>query len=198
MNSISTMRSPSIFSADSTTPRRRHSAPLAQMDMVYVAPMSTGTKDAIVVWSAIAGIVVCVFVVLDFFLNRWGFIKSILVWLGKQAMKVRPDSSAVTLEIPPAPPAITLSTGTSDGVTKTTAKYNMCGRDQLLAYRTTREGFPGTRYLVVRNRPNQEPQSRETPDRDEANAIWNEWYQEWKKKGFGGASGTGLSGEPPF
>jgi hypothetical protein len=52
--------------------------------------------------------------------------------------------------------------------------------------------------LVVRNRPNQQPQSCETPDRDEANARWIEWYQEWKKKGFGGASGTGLFGEPPF
>jgi hypothetical protein len=160
--------------------------------------MSTSAKDAIEVWGGIAGIVVCVFVVLDFFLNRWRYMKPITVWFGKQAMKLRPDSSAVTLEIPPAPPVVTLPTGTSDGVTKTIAKYIMCGQDQLLAYRTTREGFPGTRFLVVRNRPNQQSQSRETPDRDEANARWNEWYQEWKKKGFGGASGTGLFGEPPF
>ena len=100
--------------------------------------------------------------------------------------------------IPPAPSAVTLPTGTSDGVTKTIAKYVMQGQDQLLAYTTTREGLPGTRFLVVRNRPNQQPQSCETPNRDEANARWNEWYQEWKNKGFGGASGTGLFGEPPF
>jgi hypothetical protein len=113
-------------------------------------------------------------------------------------MKLRPDLGTVTLEIPSPPPVVTLPTGNSDGVTKTIAKYIMYGQDQLLAYRTTREGFPGTRFLVVRNRPNQQPQSCETPNCDEANARWNEWYQEWKKKGFGGASGTGLLGELPF
>jgi hypothetical protein len=160
--------------------------------------MSTSTRDAIEMWGAIAGIVVCVFVMLDFFLNRWRYINRIAVWLGKQAIRLRPGSSAVTLGIPPPPPAVTLPTGTSDGVTKTIAKYIMYGQEQLLAYRTTRQGFPGTRFLVVRNRANQEPQSCETANREEANARWNEWYQEWKKKGFGGASGTGLSGEPPF
>lgn len=91
--------------------------------------MSTSAKDAIEVSSAIAGIVVCVFVVLDFFLNRWRYIKRIAAWFGKQAMKLRPDSSAVTLEIPLAPPVVTLPTGTSDGVTKTIATYIMCGQD---------------------------------------------------------------------
>jgi len=160
--------------------------------------MNAGTKDAIETWGAIAGIVVCIFVVLDFVLDRWRYIKRTSVWLWRNALKLRPDASAVTLEIPPAPPAFTLPTGTSDGVTKTIVKYIMQGHDQLLAYTTTREGFPGTRFLVVRNRPNQQPQSCETLNRDEANARWNEWYQEWKKKGFGGASGTGLFGEPPF
>ena len=74
----------------------------------------------------------------------------------------------------------------------------MYGQNQLLAYTTTRQGFPGTRFLVVRNRPNCEPQSLETSSQDVANAKWSEWYQEWKRQGFGGASGTGLLGELPF
>lgn len=160
--------------------------------------MNTGAKDAIEMWGAIAGIVVCIFVVLDFVIDRWRYLKRISVWLWRQASKLKPDPSAVTLRIPPAPPSFALPTGTSDGVTKTVAKYIMQGQDQLLAYTTTREGFPGTRFLVVRHRPNQPPQSCETSNSQEANSRWNEWYQEWKKKGFGGASGTGLFGEPPF
>lgn len=159
--------------------------------------MTTSTKDAIEMWGAIAGIVVCIFVVLDFILDRWRYITRISVWLWRRGVKLGPQST-VALEIPPTPTANTLPTGTTGGVTKTIARYIMQGQDQLLAYTTTREGFPGTRFLVVRNRPNQQPQSCDTPRRDEANARWNEWYQEWKKKGFGGASGTGLFGEPPF
>lgn len=169
-----------------------------RLAVVYRTPVNTSTKDAIEVAGSVAGIVVCLFVVLDFFLNRWRWIKRIAVWLGKQVSKLRPDFSAVSLHIAPAPPAVTLPIGTSDGVTKTIAKYILCGADQLLAYTITREGFPGTRFLVVRNRPGKPPQSCETPSRDQANARWNEWYQEWKQKGFGGASGTGFSGEPPF
>jgi hypothetical protein len=45
--------------------------------------MSTGARDAIAVWGAIAGIVVCAFVVLDFSIDRWCYIKRIVVWLGK-------------------------------------------------------------------------------------------------------------------
>lgn len=148
---------------------------------------------------AIAGIVVCLFVVLDFLLNRWRWIKRIAVWLSKPAIKLRPDFGALSLQILPAPPTVALPVGTSDGVTKTPAKYIMCGPDQLLAYTIPREGFPGTHFLVLRKRPGQDnPPSIETPNRDQANAKWNEWYQEWKQKGFDGASGTGLSGEPPF
>lgn len=85
-----------------------------------------------------------------------------------------------------------------DGVHREIVGFIMCGQDQLLAYKTTREGLPGTRFLVVRARPNKEPQSVETQDRDGANTKWNEFYQEWKREGFGGASGNGLDGAAPF
>jgi hypothetical protein len=85
-----------------------------------------------------------------------------------------------------------------DGAHRQIASYIMCGPDQLLAYRTTREGMSGTRFLVVRMRPSGDPQSVETPDREAANFKWNEWYQEWKQRGFGGTSGNGLDGMPPF
>lgn len=85
-----------------------------------------------------------------------------------------------------------------DGVSRKIVRFIMCGQDQLLAYATTRENLPGTRFLVVRARPNLEPQSLQTPDRDAANAKWNEWYREWKGTGFGGASGNGLNGAAPF
>lgn len=85
-----------------------------------------------------------------------------------------------------------------DGTHREIMRHIMCGQDQLLSYTTTRDGFPGTRFLVVRARPSQPPQSVETPDREAANAKWVEWYLEWKKQGFGGASGTGLDGAPPF
>ena len=85
-----------------------------------------------------------------------------------------------------------------DGIKRTTIRYIMSGRDQLFAYTTTRDGLPGTRFLVVRTHPESDPQSVETPSRDDANARWNEWYQEWKRAGFGGASGNGLDGEAPF
>jgi hypothetical protein len=101
------------------------------------------------------------------------------------------------VQIPPVSPAAFPING-KDGVSRTIVRYIMCGQNQLLAYTTTREKMPGTRYLVVRMRPSQEPQSVETPDRDRANARWNEWYQEWKSQGFGGASGTGLDGASPF
>jgi hypothetical protein len=79
--------------------------------------------------------------------------------------------------------------------------YIMAGRDRLLAYEVTRNGFPGTRFLVERHRPNQhDPQYKDTPNREEANAQWREWYEEWKAKPtqFGGASGKGLEGKPPW
>jgi hypothetical protein len=97
---------------------------------------------------------------------------------------------------PTLPVAFPLNGG--DGMSRTIIRYIMCGQDQLLAYTTTREKLPGNRFLVVRTHPDKEPQSYETPDRDAANARWNEWYQEWKKRGFGGTSGNGLDGGLPF
>lgn len=85
-----------------------------------------------------------------------------------------------------------------DGTKRTIVRFIMCGHDQLLAYTTTRENLPGSRLLIVRVRPGQEPQSVETSDANVANAKWNEWYQEWRKKGLGGASGNGLDGASPF
>jgi hypothetical protein len=98
---------------------------------------------------------------------------------------------------PPVLPAAFPLNG-EDGTHREIVRFIMCGGDQLLAYKTTREGLSGTRFLVVRVRPNGEPQSLETQDRDGANAKWNELYQEWKKRGFGGASGNGLDGAAPF
>jgi hypothetical protein len=84
-----------------------------------------------------------------------------------------------------------------DGSHLDLVRYIMCGQDQLLAYTTTRDGFPGTRFLIVRQRPDQVPQSLSAPDRETANAKWTEWYREWKQRGFGGASGN-FDGDPPF
>lgn len=55
--------------------------------------MTTSTKDAIEMWGAIAGIVVCIFVVLDFIFDRWRYIKRISVWLWRRALKLRPEYS---------------------------------------------------------------------------------------------------------
>lgn len=101
------------------------------------------------------------------------------------------------IQTPPTDPAFPAD-GT-DGTHRKIVCYIMLGQDQLLAYTTTRDNLPGTRFLVVRNRPDREPQSLQCPDRETANAKWTEWYREWKTtKGFGGAFGTGLDGEPPF
>jgi membrane protein implicated in regulation of membrane protease activity len=102
-----------------------------------------------------------------------------------------------TGQAPPAASAAFLTSG-ADGVSRAIVRQIMCGQDRLLAYKTAREGLPGARFLIVRERPDRQPQSMETSDRVAANATWNELYQEWKKRGFGGASGTGLDGEPPF
>jgi hypothetical protein len=98
----------------------------------------------------------------------------------------------------PRPNHPAFPTDGADGTHRKTVRFIMRGTDQLLAYETTRDGLPDTRFLVVRNRPEQLPQSVETPDRATANAKWSEWYQEWKKEGFGGASGNGLDGGLPF
>lgn len=99
-----------------------------------------------------------------------------------------------SIEKPAEPPPADLAAfpGGTDGVSRTIIRYIMRGQDQLLAYTTTRVNLPGTRFLVVRMHQDREPQSLETPDRDAATAKWNDWYQEWKSQGFGGASGNGL------
>jgi Ca2+/Na+ antiporter len=100
-------------------------------------------------------------------------------------------------QTPPTHPAFPADG--ADSVHRQIVRYIMFGQDQLLAYTTTRDNLPGTRFLVVRNRPDREPQSLQCPDREAANAKWTEWYREWKTtRGFGGASGNGLDGEPPF
>ena len=103
----------------------------------------------------------------------------------------------VPKELSPTPPT-GFPTNGEDGVHRMITLYILNGQDRLLAYNTTRENLPGTRFLIVRERPDQEPQSIETADRDIANARWNELHEEWKRRGFGGASGNGLDGGPPF
>lgn len=101
----------------------------------------------------------------------------------------------IPAQFPPSHPAFPAE-GT-DGSHHDLVRYIMHGQDQLLAYTTTRDGIPGTRFLVVRQRPDREPQSVSAPDRETANAKWTEWYREWKQRGFGGAFGN-FDGEPPF
>lgn len=69
-----------------------------------------------------------------------------------------------------------------------------------MAFRVVRDGFSGSNYLVEWQRANQNPKSMQTPDRAQANNQWLIWYKEWEKQpgGFGGSSGTGLDGAPPF
>ena len=71
-----------------------------------------------------------------------------------------------------------------------------------MASETTRIGLAGIRYLVERYIPGEQaPRYKLTPNKDEANAQWFEWYDEIKRSnngGFGGCSGTGLDGQRPF
>jgi len=103
------------------------------------------------------------------------------------------------IQIPKEPPPFhsAFPAEGEDGSHRDLVRYIMCGHDLLLAYTTTRDGLPGTRFLVVRQRPDQDPQSVSAPDRETANAKWTEWYREWKQRGFGGASGN-FDGDPPF
>jgi len=148
--------------------------------------------NAVLLVAAIAGIVVCYFA----FVDHWSHVKKVAGGFRKQVLQLKPDQTPVQLKIPPGPPPTT-----ADGVSKVCVMYIMAGRDRLLAYEVTRKGFPGARFLVERHRPNQQgPQYKDTPSRDEANAQWREWYEEWKAKpgGFGGASGKGLFGDLPW
>jgi hypothetical protein len=159
--------------------------------------MNTDTANRLIVAGAIAGIVVGVLVLIDFLINRWKYFRLFWHWCRKQVLRFKPDPTPVELNLPPAPPPTELP---ADGVTKKPVMYIMFGPNRLLAYETTRQGFPGTRLLVERHLPNEQPKYCDTPNRDEANAQWRKWYEEWKAKpgGFGGASGTGLNGKPPW
>lgn len=89
-----------------------------------------------------------------------------------------------------------------DGVKRVLKMHIMRGHEILRADEVTREGFPGVGYMVERVSAdqNQPPKYVITPNQNEANATWWKWYKEWKAMpgGFGGASGTGLDGKPPW
>jgi hypothetical protein len=116
-----------------------------------------------------------------------------LTWIDPKEPKS--EGHQILAQSPPSHPVF--PTEGEDGSHHDLVRYIMCGHDQLLAYKSTREGLTGTRFLVVRQRPDQDPQSVSAPDREMANAKWTEWYREWKRKGFGGASGN-FDGDPPF
>jgi hypothetical protein len=82
------------------------------------------------------------------------------------------EKDPVSVQTPPTHPAFPADG--ADGSRRTLVRYIMYGQDQLLAYTTTRDGLPGTRFLVVRQRPGQEPQSVSAPDRETVNAKWTE------------------------
>jgi hypothetical protein len=134
------------------------------------------------------------------FVDHWSHVKKIAGWFRRRALRLKPDPTPVTLDIPPGPPPTDIPATTADGVTKICVMHVMHGGNQLLAYEVTRRGFPGARFLVERRIPNQQPKYCDTPNRDEANAQWRKWYLEWKAMpgGFGGASGRGLFGDLPW
>jgi hypothetical protein len=162
--------------------------------------MSTDTINRLIAAGAIAGILLLVLALVDFLINRWKYFRMFGSWASKQVSRLKIDPTPVTLRIPPGVPSITLPATTADGVSKVCVMYVMSGPDRLLAYEVTRKGFPGTRFLVERHLPKQQPRYCDTPNRDEANAQWSKWYDEWRAKpsGFGGASGAGLSGKLPW
>lgn len=149
--------------------------------------------NAIFIAAAIAAIIGLYFQ----FVDHWNHIKKLARWFQAQITRMKADRTPVVLDIPPGPPPTELP---ADGKTKTIVSYILYGSDRLLAYEVTRDGFPGVRYLVERHRPNQQPAYCDTPDRERANEQWRTWYQEWQSQpgGFGGSSGTGLDGRPPW
>jgi hypothetical protein len=145
--------------------------------------------NVVMLLGAVAGIVVCYFVVVQ----NWDHVKSVARRCRKQLLRLKPDTTPTSLSIPPGPPESAIpTTTTEDGVTKRCVMYVMCGGNRLLAYEVTREGFPGTRFVVERHWPNQLPRYKSTPDRIAANTQWLQWYREWQAQpnAFGGASGT--------
>jgi hypothetical protein len=166
-------------------------------------------KDAIILWSAVAGIGVAVLALIDFLFNRWSYLKRLGTWVNKQALRFKIDQTTIVLKVPAPIPISTIPTSspgavaaeTTEGVTKHLVKHIMSGtRQNLMAYEITRQGFPGTQFYVERVVPKQGPNSYLTSDRDKANAKWREWYYEWKKQpgGFGGSFGNGLDGISPW
>lgn len=173
--------------------------------------MTGPTKETILVW---VGILSGAAIIWDFISDRLGYIRKLYRWSSgliasaddhefirldipkRPLLPDPPPQGATKPPVPEAPPVFT----DMEGVQKVLVCYIMGGHDKLLAYQTTRDGIPGTRFLVVRERAKQDPASKETSSRAEANDQWREWYLEWKKRpgGFGGTFGTGLSGEPPF
>lgn len=162
--------------------------------------MSIRAVNAIYLIAALAAI-------WDIFFDRGKYLKMAWYWMTKQAAHVRTDRTPAVLGIPqPTPsrvpifPEAAMPLHTLDGVHKELVKFIFRGSERLMASRVTRDGFPGINYLVEWQRPNQNPKSMQTPNRAQANDQWLSWYQEWKKQpgAFGGASGTGLDGMPPF
>jgi predicted nucleotide-binding protein len=100
--------------------------------------------------------------------------------------------------IPPLKPPVNVANAKEEA-NKILVKHIMRGTDRLLAYEIVRDGFPKV-YLVEFTMRNKEPKSCSSEDYKVANVQWHEWYKEWKQQpgGFGGSSGTGLDGIPPW
>jgi hypothetical protein len=167
------------------------------------------SSGQIILIAAITTILTFVLAIIDFFFNRWKHFAGMWHWIRALLRRYKQDTSPVVLRIPASPltSAIPVSppggvTGElSGGVSKHLIKHIMSGtRQQLMAFEIVHQGFPGVRFLVERVVPKVEPESFQTPDRDKANAKWQEWYTEWKKQpgGFGGSFGTGLDGKLPW
>lgn len=143
--------------------------------------MSTHAVNAIYLIAALAAI-------WDIFFGRGKYLKMAWHRMTKQAARVRTDRRPPVLAIP------STNSEPSGDVPRS------CNALAYMASRVTRDGVPGSNYLVEWQRRNQNPKSVQTPNRAQANDQWLIWYQEWKKQpgAFGGAFGTGLNGAPPF
>lgn len=99
---------------------------------------------------------------------------------------------------PPLPDVATL-VNTGPGPNKTLARRITGGADKLMAWEILREGLPKC-YFVEFSIRGHEPKTCITADYSIANKYWNEWYKIWSTRpgDFGGASGDGLDGKPPW
>jgi len=150
-------------------------------------------------WILVAAALVTILVGVFEFIDHWSHVKRLASWVRRQLIRLKPDPRPVILTIPPEEPITT--TSTPDGVHKTLKKYIFRGtQQQLMASEITRDGFPGTRFLVEFIVAGQQPKSVSTANRDEANIQWHKWYWQWKRQpgGFGGSFGTGLDGTLPW